>query len=804
MKNPSSYMARVVIRQPFASACLLVALATPALGQAPAFDIVGGGTDPSTGNVHVSIPLFPRPWMAASLEINSHMYIGGAYTEYQWNGGFTNSIYGYAGIFPQAVSGIEYGVAPEVTIPESGACTTTQEYFVSDPSGSQHPLPSSFWACLGGSGTQTLLPSVSTTTDGSGITVTTTGYAVSAIYDKAGNKYTSSVTYVNTGNNGSQPVYSYTRTDQLGNKATRTYDSSDATWTWTDQAGNAFLTEKHNQGSNNTPGDVYTYTDGNATTETVTVNYASATAGNTKINCSGIAEMPEQTVYLPTTITIEPAGATYSFVWARSQSSSLAGKDGHLQQITYPNRSYVKYTYDGYNNNNIEVTCAGVVGYLTVTSSPDGSTQNSVYYSNNFTSAGQNNFTVTATNSTDNSKVVTSYSSVVDVNIPATAGWPFPGQFATKKQVYQGSTLLETSINCYDGYSLANPLNCVAPTGSNIPTNPSASTEVTSFENHDGMASTTTNKVNDTYDSYGNHLVHEIFNWGTWGGSALTATTMQYVDSVSCGVNSSTSYIFNRPCSIVIGDGSGNNYRSKSYTYSPTGLLLTSKVQLTSTPTYLSATYGNYTTAGVPLSVSVTGGGTTTLTTTLAYADCNGFGLTKVTAAVSTAGNTQQAWDCNGGVITSVTDPNGNAVDVSYLDPFYRLTKITYPDDHTNDKDTFTYSSPSTFPPTVDATSALTPSTYIAVNRTYDGFGHLTAVNTSDPNNTSGGACPAGSACVNYGYNGLYQLTSVTNPFYGTGDPTYGVAYYYYDALSRKYKITRADGTVVNLLNSYI
>ena len=170
MKTLLSYLAKVDIKQLFASSCLLVALALPALGQSPAYDLVGGYTDPSTGNVHVSIPIFKRPGMGASLEINSHIYIGGFPSALQWNGGYTYDIYGNKGNFPQTPSGLEYSAVPEV-IWNEGSCTASYDWDVIDPSGASHPLPSTFQDCTGG---VAYLPASAVTTDGSGITVTMT------------------------------------------------------------------------------------------------------------------------------------------------------------------------------------------------------------------------------------------------------------------------------------------------------------------------------------------------------------------------------------------------------------------------------------------------------------------------------------------------------------------------------------------------------------------------------------------------------------------------------------------------------
>ena len=189
------------------------------------------------------------------------------------------------------------------------------------------------------------------------------------------------------------------------------------------------------------------------------------------------------------------------------------------------------------------------------------------------------------------------------------------------------------------------------------------------------MAASTTNKVNDTLDSFGNHLVHEVFDWGTWGGAALTANTNQYVDSVACGVNTDSSHIADRVCITNVSDGAGTNYRKSTFTYSATGNLTQSKVQLTTAPTWLTTNYGGFTAQGLPTTVSVVGGGTTTLT----YNACGGFGLTKTAASVSAAGNVQQTWDCNGNVITSTTDPNGDVIDFYHLDPFLSSNKNKLP-----------------------------------------------------------------------------------------------------------------------------
>ena len=79
---------------------------------------------------------------------------------------------------------------------------------------------------------------------------------------------------------------------------------------------------------------------------------------------------------------------------------------------------------------------------------------------------------------------------------------------------------------------------------------------------------------------------------------------------------------------------------------------------------------------------------------------------------------------------------------------------------------------------------------------TMDGFGHPTSVTRTDPNHvTDGSACQVLLSCVNYFYNSLCQITWVTNPFFSMSDPTYGITYFYYDALGRKTQIKNADSS---------
>jgi len=166
---------------------------------------------------------------------------------------------------------------------------------------------------------------------------------------------------------------------------------------------------------------------------------------------------------------------------------------------------------------------------------------------------------------------------------------------------------------------------------------------------------------------------------------------------------------------------------------------------------------------------------------------------------VSTAGNTQQAWNCNGGVVSSVTDQNGNPTSFGY-DLMWRLASTKYPDDTTNDVDTISYgSSAAGF--YVSYTRALTATTSVWKTVTFDGFMKPVLVKSQDPNNVNsycnGSADGSGFSCVHTVYDALGRVSSVENPNYGTGDPTYGLTQYQYDALGRATLITNPDNSTI-------
>jgi RHS repeat-associated protein len=160
-------------------------------------------------------------------------------------------------------------------------------------------------------------------------------------------------------------------------------------------------------------------------------------------------------------------------------------------------------------------------------------------------------------------------------------------------------------------------------------------------------------------------------------------------------------------------------------------------------------------------------------------------------------------YDLNSGLMTSFTDQNasyqasGNtqgdpAHTTSYsYDSMSRMTLAQAPPDtgnggaHPNTQ--FIYSLPNAFPYTVQKLRTITSALNESVTTTYDGLSRPTKTQRATPN---------GVATIDSAYDGLNRIISVTNPYFSTSDPTYGVTTSTYDAFDRVTTITRQDGSI--------
>jgi YD repeat-containing protein len=141
-------------------------------------------------------------------------------------------------------------------------------------------------------------------------------------------------------------------------------------------------------------------------------------------------------------------------------------------------------------------------------------------------------------------------------------------------------------------------------------------------------------------------------------------------------------------------------------------------------------------------------------------------------------------WDCNTGLLTSATDPNGQPTTYHY-DSEGRTTEIDFADGGQLNS---AYDLSSTPPNIVNTTKV--DSTHNRISTTLlDGLGRVfqTQINSDG----------AGIDYVDIVYDSVGRVQSRSNPYRTTSDPTYGLTSYAYDALGRVTQITNPDNQTV-------
>jgi RHS repeat-associated protein len=139
-------------------------------------------------------------------------------------------------------------------------------------------------------------------------------------------------------------------------------------------------------------------------------------------------------------------------------------------------------------------------------------------------------------------------------------------------------------------------------------------------------------------------------------------------------------------------------------------------------------------------------------------------------------------WDFNKGELRVAIDENKQQTKYSYNDVWDRPTSASYPDGGTT---TISYNdvgpNPSrTTTKSIDTGHSLTTATIM------DASGHTIQTQLlSDP---------SGPIYTTTTYDGLARMSSVSNPYRSTSDPTYGITSYIYDGLNRKLSQTNPDG----------
>jgi RHS repeat-associated protein len=472
-----------------------------------------------------------------------------------------------------------------------------------------------------------------------------------------------------------------------------------------------------------------------------------------------------------------PNGASYAI----SYEAISGGTTGRVSQITYPNGGGASYSYSGGNSG---INCnSGAVPTVTRTVKDNNGNTSKWTYTNSDNSSVAGNYTIIETDPANN-QTVYNFSGALQTEVI-----PYQGGCVGYSGCNTGGTKVRDVTTCYNR-NLNNGLSgCQTP--SSVPGLPITQTDVYTWTGTTAGQSL----VETTFDTYGNTDQVSQYDWGTPippSGTPLSTTTSTYngVNGVSCGALP-RAYMFDRLCSVIAA-ASGNTASQTTFTYNGTSRP-TQISRLVSGTTYLTAQYA-YNSNGTIKTFTDANNAITNYYYN-GTGGCNNLLVTSILLPVNSL-TPSQTWDCNGGVVTQISDANMNLTKYGYsnqngiADPLWRLLSVTDPLLNVTWK---TYSAVGTLPTTVETYLNFpisSPTSTVDTLYTLDGLGRaVESQRRTAPNST------AFDNTVQY----TYGWTSVTGPFATQTIPGgTAVTTTQFDALGRKESLADGGGGTVS------
>ena len=475
----------------------------------------------------------------------------------------------------------------------------------------------------------TLVPAV----DGSGYTLNVDGGPDASVVAKDGS----------TGNNLplQAPAPKVGWTDRNGNEITVTSAGS----FYDTLSGTVAVLTVTGSGTPSSPVTL-TYTAPNGGSPQFKMNYSSFNI-KTNFGCGGISEYSANGINLVSGITL-PDGSAYTFSYEPTPGNS-GYYTGRLHSVQLPTGGTITYSYTGGSNG---ITCADGSTATLTRATPDGTWTYAQVKGSGAAS------TTTVTDPQGN--VTTLY---------------FQGIYETQRVVRQGSsTVLSTANTCYNASAPPEP----ACTGTAV-TSPITQRYVSTQLGGGNL----TDLHYQKYGSSGNLLEQDDYDYGSGAnGGLLKKTVITYallgnitafqqqvtVTNASGATVSQTNYNYDQGAVVTTSgtpqhtsiSGSRGNLTSANY--------------YTQGSTYLTKSYTYFDTGNVQTATDVNGA-----QTTYAYGACGNSFPTSVSEPLGMSRSF--AWNCTGGVQTSVTDENNQATTYDdHSDPYYwRPGTITDP-----------------------------------------------------------------------------------------------------------------------------
>jgi RHS repeat-associated protein len=401
----------------------------------------------------------------------------------------------------------------------------------------------------------------------------------------------------------------------------------------------------------------YTWTDALNNPQSVTVS-GSGSSYKTHVAFGCPYDSPASSGSSPVTTSFSfPDSSTMSFTEEMGQYDPTAFT-GRIASVTLPTGGTISYSYSGGTNG---INCVDGTPATVTRTTPDGQW---VY---------THDATANTTTVKDPQGNYTVYSFIYAFLGPDAIKM---GPMETEKQVYNGqvapANLVQTVITCWNNTN-STPTNC-----GNFSGGTQMITEKDVYTTYPGV--TGYSAVKTAYDSFGRVSKVQTYDFNVTTPAKIM--TIVYgtgsPSSQTCGAISSIApgkYIIDKPCSVTLTDGSGNVLSQTWNSYDSNGNLLQTWNLVSgsgSSGTYLSKQY-TYDAHGVVQTMTDVNGQVMNYTTT----SCNNMFVTSQYPTTFSNLQTSQTWDCNGGVVTSATDANGQTTQTlffvnSLTDPFYR------------------------------------------------------------------------------------------------------------------------------------
>jgi RHS repeat-associated protein len=601
-----------------------------------------------------------------------------------------------------------------------------------DPNGTSHAFGGTSEVFEGGCAGPPPTGFTSTATDGSGYTFTARGASGTA---------TSADGVIIT------PAWV---TDRNGNKISRSLG------VYTDTTGSVALTVTPGTGTPPTP-TTFSYTAPNGQTVKYTVSYGTYTV-RTNFGCSGVADFGPLTEYLVSAVNL-PDGTAYEFSYEPTPNYT-GDVTGALASIKLPTGGTITYVYsEGFNR----INCTDGSGTALIRQATPG-------YTSSYIRTGSQ--TVITSPLGDQTSVTFTNGSA------AVAG------YEVSRQVYSGASgsgnLLETVSTCYNG---------AAPPCTTIQLPITQRSVYVQWPGTNGLES----RSDVFFNSYGAVTERDEYGYGAGAPGPIIRKKLASYATLGNG-------IVDRPATTTVEDGNGNIIAQTSYLYDQSPVVATS-----STPQHvsISGSRGNATTVSYWISASRSlaktftffdTGNVQTATdinsaqTTYAYGACGNSYLTSVLEPLNLSKSS--AWNCNGGVLTSITDESGATVNSNYTsDPyFWRPTSIT---DETSNVTSFAYAGQTSIESVVPVVSG-SSATDILVSTDSLGRAQLSQVRQSPSSSTFD--------TIETDYDGLGRISKTSLPFAGNAGQTNSSAAgttKTYDPLNRTIELMDSGGRTV-------